>query len=224
MLCFSCIKIFSAKKESIGNDFSFLVVVGITQKKLAEEIGVFENTVNNWCIGKPISFENIKKIVGYYQKNNIPTDNFSKFLLDKYGLAVPIERIEISDKEELDKLNRELASFKKRIALYSRLYNEQLNLNEIFKKEIGLSELKQWSPSETARRILMSKDFEPIIRKLLEDYSEIDKNKFQSKICELIEKEIFNAILKIHNETLEKEKARIKEELKSVKKVVKKFE
>ena len=205
-------------KEIIKKD------LGLTQKKLAEEIGVFENTVNNWCIGKPISFENIKKIVGYYQKNNIPTDNFSKFLLDKYGLAVPIERIEISDKEELDKLNRELASFKERIALYSRLYNEQLNLNEIFKKEIGLSELKQWSPSETARQILTSKDFEPIIRKLLEDYSEIDKNKFQSKICELIEKEIFNAILKIHNETLEKEKNRIKEELKSVKKVVKKFE
>ena len=167
---------------------------------------------------------NIKKIVGYYQKNNIPTDNFSKFLLDKYGLAVPIERIEISDKEELDKLNRELASFKERIALYSRLYNEQLNLNEIFKKEIGLSELKQWSPSETARRILMSKDFEPIIRKLLEDYSEIDKNKFQSKICELIEKEIFNEILNIHNEALKKEKNRIKEELKSVKKTVRNFE
>ena len=127
-------------KEIIKKD------LGLTQKKLAEEIGVFENTVNNWCIGKPISFENIKKIVGYYQKNNIPTDNFSKFLLDKYGLAVPIERIEISDKEELDKLNRELASFKERIALYSRLYNEQLNLNEIFKKKIGLSELKQWSP------------------------------------------------------------------------------
>ena len=205
-------------KEIIKKD------LGLTQKKLAEEIGVFENTVNNWCIGKPISFENIKKIVGYYQKNNIPTDNFSKFLLDKYGLAVPIERIEISDKEELDKLNRELASFKERIALYSRLYNEQLNLNEIFKKEIGLSELKQWSPSETARQILTSKDFEPIIRKLLEDYSEIDKNKFQSKICELIEKEIFNAILKIHNETLEKEKNRIKEELKSVKKAVRNFE
>ena len=205
-------------KEIIKKD------LGLTQKKLAEEIGVFENTVNNWCIGKPISFENIKKIVGYYQKNNIPTDNFSKFLLDKYGLAVPIERIEISDKEELDKLNRELASFKERIALYSRLYNEQLKLNEIFKKEIGLSELKQWSPGETARQILTSKDFEPIVKKLLENYSEIEKNKFQTKICEIVKEEIIDTIVNLHNKALEKEKNRIKEELKSVKKAVRNFE
>ena len=41
-------------KEIIKKD------LGLTQKKFAEEIGVFENTVNNWCIGKPISLENIK--------------------------------------------------------------------------------------------------------------------------------------------------------------------
>ena len=71
-------------KEIIKKD------LGLTQKKFAEEIGVFENTVNNWCIGKPISLENIKKIVGYYQKNNIPTDNFSKFILDVTCTGFPM--------------------------------------------------------------------------------------------------------------------------------------
>lgn len=192
-------------KEIIKKD------LGLTQKKFAEEIGVFENTVNNWCIGKPISLENIKKIVGYYQKNNIPTDNFSKFILNNYGLEVPVEIVEICDKKEIDRL-------KKKSELYSRLYNEQLKLNNVFKKEIGLSELKQWSPSATARQILMSKDFEPIVKKLLDYYSEIDTNKFQSKICEIIKEEIIYAIVNIHNKTLEKEKNRIIEELKKCKK------
>ena len=198
-------------KEIIKKD------LGLTQKKFAEEIGVFENTVNNWCIGKPISLENIKKIVGYYQKNNIPTDNFSKFILNNYGLEVPVEIVELSDKKEIDRL-------KKKSELYSRLYNEQLKLNNIFKKEIGLSELKQWSPSATARQILTSKDFEPIVKKLLDDYSKIEINKFQSKICEIIKEEIIYAIVNIHNKTLEKEKNRIIEELKSVKKAVRNFE
>ena len=198
-------------KEIIKKD------LGLTQKKFAEEIGVFENTVNNWCIGKPISLENIKKIVGYYQKNNIPTDNFSKFILNNYGLEVPVEIVEISDKKEIDRL-------KKKSELYSRLYNEQLKLNEIYKKEVGLSELKQWSASATARQILTSKDFEPIVKKLLEDYSEIEINKFQSKICEIIKKEILDTIVNIHNKALEKEKDRIIEELKSVKKAVRNFE
>lgn len=198
-------------KEIIKKD------LGLTQKKFAEEIGVFENTVNNWCIGKPISLENIKKIVGYYQKNNIPTDNFSKFILNNYGLEVPVEIVEISDKKEIDRL-------KKKSELYSRLYNEQLKLNEIYKKEVGLNELKQWSPSGTAREILASKDFEPIVKKLLEDYSKIEINKFQSKICEIIKEEIIYAIVNIHNKTLEKEKNRIIEELKSVKKAVRNFE
>lgn len=198
-------------KEIIKKD------LGLTQKKFAEEIGVFENTVNNWCIGKPISLENIKKIVGYYQKNNIPTDNLSKFILNNYGLEVPVERVEISDKKEIDRL-------KKKSELYSRLYNEQLKLNNVFKKEIGLSELKQWSPSATARQILTSKDFEPIVKKLLEDYSEIEINKFQSQICEIIKEEIIYAIVNIHNKALEKEKDRIIEELKSVKKAVMNFE
>ena len=198
-------------KEIIKKD------LGLTQKKFAEEIGVFENTVNNWCIGKPISLENIKKIVGYYQKNNIPTDNFSKFILNNYGLEVSVEIVEISDKKEIDRL-------KKKSELYSRLYNEQLKLNNVFKKEIGLSELKQWSPSATARQILTSKDFEPIVKKLLDDYSKIEINKFQSKICEIIKEEIIYAIVNIHNKTLEKEKNRIIEELKSVKKAVRNFE
>ena len=198
-------------KEIIKKD------LGLTQKKFAKEIGVFENTVNNWCIGKPISIENIKKIVGYYQKNNIPTDNFSKFILDKYGLTVPVERVEITDKKKFEKL-------KEKSDLYSQLYNEQLKLNEIFKKEIGLNELKQWSPSETARQILASKDFEPIVKKLLEDYSEIEMNKFQSKMCEIIKGEIIDTIVNIHNKALEKEKDRIIEELKSVKKAVRNFE
>lgn len=187
--------------------------LGLTQKKFAEEIGVFENTVNNWCIGKPISFENIKKIVGYYQKNNIPTDNFTKFILDKFGLSVPIEKVEVVDKEEIRKLEE-------KNELYSRLYNEQLKLNDIFKKEIGLNELKQWSPSETARQILRSKDFEPIVKKLLEDYSETDKNRFQSEICKIIKEEIYGTIVNIHNKTLEKEKNGIKDKIKSVKKDV----
>lgn len=198
-------------KEIIKKD------LGLTQKKFAEEIGVFENTVNNWCIGKPISLENIKKIVGYYQKNNIPTDNFSKFIMNNYGLEVPVEIVEISDKKEIDRL-------KKKSELYLQLYNEQLKLNEIFKKEIGLNELKQWSPSETARQILRSKDFNPIVKKLLDDFSEIEKNKLQSKICEIIKEEIIYAIVNIHNKTLEKEKNRIIEELKSVKKAVRNFE
>ena len=198
-------------KEIIKKD------LGLTQKKFAEEIGVFENTVNNWCIGKPISLENIKKIVGYYQKNNIPIDNFSKFIMNNYGLEVPVEIVEIGDKKEIDRL-------KKKSELYSRLYNEQLKLNNVFKKEIGLSELKQWSPSETARQILKSKDFEPIVEKLLKDYSEIEINKFQSKICEIIKKEILDTIVNIHNNALEKEKDRIIEELKSVKKAVRNFE
>ena len=198
-------------KEIIKKD------LGLTQKKFAEEIGVFENTVNNWCIGKPISLENIKKIVGYYQKNNIPTDNFSKFIMNNYGLEVPVEIVEISDKKEIDRL-------KKKSELYSRLYNEQLKLNNVFKKEIGLSELKQWSPSATARQILTSKDFEPIVKKLLDDYSKIEINKFQFKICEIIKEEIIYAIVNIHNKTLEKEKNRIIEELKSVKKAVRNFE
>ena len=198
-------------KEIIKKD------LGLTQKKFAEEIGVFENTVNNWCIGKPISLENIKKIVGYYQKNNIPTDNFSKFIMNNYGLEVPVEIVEIGDKKEIDRL-------KKKSELYSRLYNEQLKLNNVFKKEIGLSELKQWSPSETARQILKSKNFEPIVKKLLKDYSEIEINKFQSKICEIIKKEILDTIVNIHNNALEKEKDRIIEELKSVKKAVRNFE
>ena len=187
--------------------------LGLTQKKFAEEIGVFENTVNNWCIGKPISFENIKKIAGYYQKNNIPTDNFTKFILDKFGLSVPIEKVEVVDKEEIRKLEE-------KNELYSRLYNEQLKLNDIFKKEIGLNELKQWSPSETARQILRSKDFEPIVKKLLEDYSETDKNRFQSEICKIIKEEIFGTIVNIHNKTLEKEKNGIKDKIKRVKKDV----
>jgi hypothetical protein len=87
-----------------------------------------------------------------------------------------------------------------------------------------LSELKQWSPSETARQIWTSKDFEPIVKKLLDYYSEIDTNKFQSKICEIIKKEIIDTIVNIHNKTLEKEKNRIIEELKSVKKAVRNFE
>ena len=198
-------------KEIIKKD------LGLTQKKFAEEIGVFENTVNNWCIGKPISLENIKKIVGYYQKNNIPTDNFSKFILDKYGLTVPVKRVEITDKKEFEKL-------KEKSDLYLRLYSEQLKLNEIYKKEIGLNELKQWSPSEAARQILASKDFDPIAKKLSEDYSEIEINKFQSKICEIIKKEILDTIVNIHNKALEKEKDRIIEELKSVKKAVRNFE
>ncbi|MBO7344527.1 MAG: helix-turn-helix transcriptional regulator [Clostridia bacterium] len=198
-------------KEIIKKD------LGLTQKKFAEEIGVFENTVNNWCIGKPISLENIKKIVGYYQKNNIPIDNFSKFIMNNYGLEVPVEIVEIGDKKEIDRL-------KKKSELYSRLYNEQLKLNNVFKKEIGLSELKQWSPSETARQILKSKNFEPIVKKLLKDYSEIEINKFQSKICEIIKKEILDTIVNIHNNALEKEKDRIIEELKSVKKAVRNFE
>ena len=187
--------------------------LGLTQKKFAEEIGVFENTVNNWCIGKPISFENIKKIVGYYQKNNIPTDNFTKFILDKFGLSVPIEKVEVVDKEEIRKLEE-------KNELYSRLYNEQLKLNDIFKKEIGLNELKQWSPSETARQILRSKDFEPIVKKLLEDYSETDKNRFLSEICKIIKEEIYGTIVNIHNKTWEKEKNGIKDKIKSVKKDV----
>ena len=93
-------------KEIIKKD------LGLTQKKFAEEIGVFENTVNNWCIGKPISIENIKKIVGYYQKNNIPTDNFSKFILDKYGLTVPVERVEITDKKEFEKIVKDYSELK----------------------------------------------------------------------------------------------------------------
>lgn len=136
---------------------------------------------------------------------------------NNYGLEVPVEIVEISDKKEIDRL-------KKKSELYSRLYNEQLKLNNVFKKEIGLSELKQWSPSATARQILTTKDFEPIVKKLLDDYSEIEINKFQSKICEIIKEEIIYAIVNIHNKTLEKEKNRIIEELKSVKKAVRNFE
>ena len=87
-----------------------------------------------------------------------------------------------------------------------------------------MNELKQCSPSATAKQILMSKDFEPIIKNLLDDYSEVDKNRVVSKICEIIKEEIIYAIVNIHNKTLEKEKNRIIEELKSVKKAVRNFE
>ena len=72
-------------KEIIKKDF------GLTQKKFAEEIRVFENTVNNWCTGKPISLSNIGKIVEYYNCKGIPADNFFKFVSGQFGFTADRE-------------------------------------------------------------------------------------------------------------------------------------
>ena len=201
-------------KEIIKKD------LGLTQKKFAEEIGVFENTVNNWCIGNPISPNNIKKIVGYYQNKKISTENFSKYILEKLGLSIPIEKVEIAGKKEVDKLNSEIVKLKEKCGYFLELYNNQVELNELYKKEIGLNELKQWNASGTARVILDSKEFTPIVDKLLEEYSEIDKNRFQAKMAEIVKNEVKDIIIELHNKALEKEKKKIKERIKSVKKCV----
>ncbi len=54
----------------------------------------------------------------------------------------------------------------------------------------------------------------------MEDYSEIDKNRYQAKIAEVVKNEIKDMIIKLHNKALEKEKLRIQEKIKSVKKCV----
>ena len=72
-------------KELIKKDLK------LTQKKFAEELGVHENTVNNWCKGEIISLEGLGKIVAYWLNNNLPSDNLVEFLLEYLGVILSVK-------------------------------------------------------------------------------------------------------------------------------------
>ncbi len=188
----------------------------LTQKKFAEELGVHENTVNNWCKGNSIKQINVDKIINYYKNRNLPTQNLAIFLLERYGLTIPFEESTIYKKEidELKKKNEKLLEINKKQAKINKNLEQ---LNELYGKEIKFSELKQWSPSGTARQILDSKDFEPIVAKLLKTYSLYGVNKLKSELCNIIKQEVTDMIKRLHNQTVEKEKKRLMEKIKRYK-------
>ena len=185
----------------------------LTQKKFAEELAVHENTVNNWCKVNSIKQINIDKIITYYKNRNLSTQNIAIFLLERYGLTIPFEESTIYNKEidELKKKNEKLLERNKK---QTEINKNLEQLNKLYGKEIKFTELKQWSPSGTARQILDSKDFEPIVAELLKTYSLYGINKLKSELANVISDEIFKIIIELHNKALEKEKKLLIEKLK----------
>lgn len=185
----------------------------LTQKKFAEELDVHENTVNNWCKVNSIKQINIDKIITYYKNRNLSTQNIAIFLLERYGLTIPFEESTIYNKEidELKKKNEKLLERNKK---QTEINKNLEQLNKLYGKEIKFTELKQWSPSGTARQILDSKDFEPIVAELLKTYSLYGINKLKSELARVISDEIFKIIIELHNKALEKEKKVLIEKLK----------
>ena len=188
----------------------------ITEETFGAEIGVHKNTVTNWCSGKTISSNGLKKIIKYC-KEKVPNGYLVEFLLDRFNIPMEdignsyetnkkVERLSNENKE----LNQKITSLKEKISLL-----EELNI--LFGQEVKGGELKQWSPSETSRQILKEKEFRPIFENVPELNNEEDFNRWTNEICKAVSKEIGKNIIKQHAETIEKEKRIIELRLKEIK-------
>lgn len=145
---------------------------GITQKEIAEMLGVHENTVCNWCKGKyKIKSECVGKLIDYFNKNKNVT-NFNPF--DLMGVDIPTAFVDNETlnnlkqenqalKEEIEHLKFEKIRLRKEIDKLYKLKLREKDLDEQEKdlksREKDLADARENYRKEEKRRLLTSTKF-----------------------------------------------------------------
>ncbi len=134
-----------------------LIPNGYTQKDFAKEIGVSENSICNWCKGKPVSLKSYCKIFEYFSKNKklsktpVYVSGNKKLDIILLELTKQIDNVKNENRKNESELKKE----------NNRIQEENRKLKEEIKKiKKENNSLKRTRPTREQEKLLQEREDE----------------------------------------------------------------